>query len=121
MTRHQGIAFCEYVDPAATENAIENFNGMELGDQRLRVHRASVGVQQASALEMGVNAMSMLAGTTSPELEQGRVLQLLNMVTAEELMDNEEYEGIYIPFCLCLDPPNPIFPLLFFFRETKRR
>lgn len=37
--------------------------------------------------------MSMLAGTTSTELEHGRVLQLLNMVTAEELMDNDEYEG----------------------------
>ncbi len=66
---------------------------MELGNQHLKVQRASVGLQQASGLEMGVNAMSMLAGTTSPELEQGRVLQLLNMVTAEELMDNEEYEG----------------------------
>lgn len=66
---------------------------MELGDRNLIVKRASVGVQQASGLEMGVNAMSMLAGTTSQELEDGRVLQLLNMVTAEELMDNEDYEG----------------------------
>jgi len=44
-------------------------------------------------VEMGVNAMSLLAGTTSTELEQGRVLQLLNMVTAEELIDNEDYAG----------------------------
>ena len=66
---------------------------MELGDQHLRVLRASVGMQQASGLEMGVNAMSMLAGTTSQDLEEGRVLQLLNMVTAEELMDNDDYEG----------------------------
>lgn len=66
---------------------------MALGDQHLRVQRASIGMQQASSLEMGVNAMSLLAGTTSAELEQGRVLQLLNMVTAEELMDNDEYEG----------------------------
>lgn len=42
---------------------------------------------------MSVNAMSLLAGTTSSDLEQGRVLQLLNMVTAEELMDSEEYAG----------------------------
>ena len=42
---------------------------------------------------MSVNAMSMLAGTTSADLEEGRVLQLLNMVTAEELIDNEDYEG----------------------------
>jgi len=66
---------------------------MELGDRFLRVQRASIGVTQAAGLEMGVNAMSMLAGTTSNDLEEGRVLQLLNMVTAEELIDNEDYEG----------------------------
>ena len=66
---------------------------MELGEKNLRVQRASIGIAQASGLEMGVNAMSMLAGTTSDNLEEGRVLQLLNMVTAEELIDNEEYEG----------------------------
>lgn len=42
---------------------------------------------------MGVNAMSMFAGTTSDSFEETRVLQLLNMVTAEELIDNDEYEG----------------------------
>ncbi|KAI9882576.1 MAG: hypothetical protein M1823_005675 [Watsoniomyces obsoletus] len=90
----RGIAFCEYVDPTATEIAIEGLNGMEVGDKLLRVRRSSVGVQQASGLEMGVNAMSMLAGTTSQDLSEGRVLQLLNMVTAEELMDNDDYEEI---------------------------
>jgi splicing factor U2AF 65 kDa subunit len=67
---------------------------MELGDKHLKVQRASVGNTQASGLEMGVNAMSMLAGTTSQGLDEGRVLQLLNMVTPEELIDNEDYEGM---------------------------
>jgi splicing factor U2AF subunit len=90
----RGIAFCEYLDPAVTDIAVEGLNGMELGDKHLKVQRASIGVTQASGLEMGVNAMSMLAGTTSTDLEEGRVLQLLNMVTAEELIDNQEYEEI---------------------------
>ena len=89
----KGIAFCEYVDPAATTIAIEGLNGMELGDASLKVQRASIGYTQASGLEMGVNAMSMFAGTTSADLEESRVLQLLNMVTPEELIDNDEYEG----------------------------
>lgn len=72
---------------------MEGLNGMELGDKHLKVQRASIGNTQASGLEMGVNAMSMLAGTTSQGLEEGRVLQLLNMVTPEELIDNEDYEG----------------------------
>ena len=89
----RGIAFCEYVDPAGTPLAVEGLNGMELGDQKLKVARASIGFTQASGLEMGVNAMSMFAGTTSNDFEEGRVLQLLNMVTAEELIDNDDYEG----------------------------
>jgi len=67
---------------------------MEIGDAHLKVQRASIGAQQAAGIEMGVSAMSMLAGTQSTESEKGRVLQLLNMVTPEELMDNDEYEEI---------------------------
>lgn len=66
---------------------------MDLADHKIKVQRASIGFTQASGLEMGVNAMSMFAGTTSDNFEDGRVLQLLNMVTAEELIDNEDYEG----------------------------
>nr|XP_036585177.1 u2 snrnp auxilliary factor [Colletotrichum truncatum]KAF6795074.1 u2 snrnp auxilliary factor [Colletotrichum truncatum] len=90
----RGIAFCEYVDPAATDVAIQGLNGMDLGDRKLRVQKASVGVTQVAGVEMGVAAMSMLAGTTSTDSEETRVLQLLNMVTPEELMDNDDYEEI---------------------------
>jgi splicing factor U2AF 65 kDa subunit len=89
----RGFAFCEYVDAANTAIAVEGLNRMELGDKILEVNLASIGFTQASGLEMGVNAMSMFAGTTSTDLEEGRVLQLLNMVTAEELIDNDDYEG----------------------------
>jgi splicing factor U2AF subunit len=66
---------------------------MELSDKRLKVVRASIGATQAAGLDMGVNAMSMFAKTTSQDLEAGRVLQLLNMVTPEELIDHDDYEG----------------------------
>ena len=89
----RGVAFCEYVEQSSTDIAVEGLNGMALGDQTLKVQRASIGVSQAAGLEMSVNAMSMLAGTTSTDLEEGRVLQLLNMVTPEELMNDEDYQG----------------------------
>jgi splicing factor U2AF subunit len=66
---------------------------MELGEKRLVVRKASIGVTQVAG-EMSVNAMSMLAGTTSTDTDVSRVLQLLNMVTPDELMDNEDYEGL---------------------------
>ncbi|PGH18935.1 hypothetical protein AJ80_04262 [Polytolypa hystricis UAMH7299] len=90
----RGIAFCEYVDPSSTAIAVEGLNGMELSDKKLKVSRASIGSMQAAGLEMGVNAMSMFAKTTSQDLEAGCVLQLLNMVTPEELLDNDDYEEI---------------------------
>lgn len=68
---------------------------MDLLDKHLKVQRASIGHTQVSGVEMSVNAMSMLAGTTSQGLDDGRVLQLLNMVTPEELIDNEDYEGMF--------------------------
>ncbi|KAF2436682.1 hypothetical protein EJ08DRAFT_624338 [Tothia fuscella] len=90
----RGFGFCEYTDPEATAIAVEGLNGMEIGDSHVKVQRASIGLQQAAGLEMSVGAMSMLAGTVSTDHEKGRVLQLMNMVTAEELMDSSEYEDI---------------------------
>ena len=75
---------------------------MELGDRHLKVSRASIGITQTASLDMGVNAMSMFAKTTSQDLETSRVLQLLNMVTPEELMDNEDYEGEFLFLALAL-------------------
>jgi splicing factor U2AF subunit len=79
---------------------VEGLNGMELGDKSIKVFRASIGSIQAAGLDMGVNAMSMFAKTTSQDLEASPVLQLLNMVTAEELIDNDDYEGSFSPALL---------------------
>ncbi|KAI8953840.1 hypothetical protein F4801DRAFT_535800 [Xylaria longipes] len=91
----RGVAFCEFVDPSITEIAIQGLNGMVIGEKNLKVQKASIGITQVSGVEMGVNAMSMLAGTTaSNDAEMSRVVQLLNMVTPEELIDNDDYEEI---------------------------
>lgn len=67
---------------------------MVIGEKNLKVRKASIGITQVSGVEMGVNAMSMLAGTTaSGDAEMSRVVQLLNMVAPEELLDNDDYEG----------------------------
>ena len=77
---------------------------MGIADNTLRVRRASIGMKQAAGVEMGVNAMAMMAGTTSVDLEASRVLQLLNMVTADELLDPEEYDGkLYLIFTSLAD------------------
>ena len=100
-----------------TDIAVEGLNGMELGAKQLKVQRASIGFAQAAGLEMGVNTMSMLAGTTSDTLDEGRVLQLLNMVTSEELMDGEEYEGT----CILLTRPQRVLTSSRNMRRHQRR
>ncbi|RIB08577.1 hypothetical protein C2G38_1982616 [Gigaspora rosea] len=89
----KGFAFCEYVDPSVTDLACQGLNNMELGDRKLVVQRASVG----SAKNTGVASVlpsSVLIPSGNGEMIPTTVLQLLNMVTPEELVDDEEYEDI---------------------------
>ncbi|MBZ3879161.1 Splicing factor U2AF 65 kDa subunit [Sciurus carolinensis] len=41
----KGYAFCEYVDINVTDQAIAGLNGMQLGDKKLLIQRASVGAR----------------------------------------------------------------------------
>ncbi|KAI9695988.1 MAG: hypothetical protein M1820_008329 [Bogoriella megaspora] len=91
----RGIAFCEFENPENTRGAIEGLMNFEIGNGfKLNIARASIGQQQVAGLEMGVSAVSMLATTQSDNAEQGRVIQLLNMVVIDELMNPEDYQDI---------------------------
>ncbi|XP_075230494.1 U2 small nuclear riboprotein auxiliary factor 50 isoform X3 [Lycorma delicatula] len=91
----KGYAFCEYADVIMTDQAIAGLNGMQLGDKKLIVQRASVGAKNAvlgqqMPVTIQVPGLSMV-GTSGPPTE---VLCLLNSVTPEELQDELEYEDI---------------------------
>ncbi|XP_031632699.1 splicing factor U2AF 50 kDa subunit [Contarinia nasturtii] len=93
----KGYAFAEYVDFNITDQAIAGLNGMQLGDKKLIVQRASVGAKnsnssnvQTAPVQIQVPGLS-LVGTSGPATE---VLCLLNMVTPDELRDEDEYEDI---------------------------
>ncbi|QPH00888.1 hypothetical protein C2857_004972 [Epichloe festucae Fl1] len=91
----RGIAFAEYLEPgSANEPALNALNGMDVGGKKLTVKKASIGSTQVANFDVGITAISGLASQASTDAEKGRVLQLLNMVTPEELLDNEEYEEI---------------------------
>lgn len=66
---------------------------MDVGGKKLKVVKASIGQTQVANFDVGITAISGLASQTTNEAETTRVLQLLNMVTAEELMDGDEYDG----------------------------
>merc|ERR1712095_39123 len=48
----KGFAFCEYVDVTITDQAIAGLNGMQLGDKKLIVQRASVGAKNVVGMNM---------------------------------------------------------------------
>ena len=70
-------------------------NGMDVGGSKLKVTKASIGPTQVANFDVGITAISGLAAQNTNDAETSTVLQLLNMVTAEELMDNDDYEGKY--------------------------
>ncbi|CCA72072.1 related to pre-mRNA splicing factor U2AF large chain [Serendipita indica DSM 11827] len=95
LTGSQGFAFVEYADPAVTDIATESLNGMDLGDKKLVVQRASVGAK--GGVPIPPEAMDIPAPIVAVDLNKeanGRVVLMLNMVVAEDLMDDVEYEEI---------------------------
>lgn len=105
----RGVAFCEFRDNEITVMACSGLNGMELGDGTLRVKLASKGfdVEESAIPFAAADGMSSLASTIannnrvseiaepdSNPVAKTPVLLLLNMVTPEELVDNDEYREI---------------------------
>jgi len=98
----KGFAFLEYVDPDVTDVAIQALHGMELGDKKLIVQRASVGAKSGLILPPeAYAAAAAIAEIPKPILPAGenndeaRILLMLNMVIPEELGDDQEYQDIY--------------------------
>ncbi|BGP27761.1 splicing factor U2AF 65 kDa subunit [Rhodotorula toruloides] len=107
----KGFAFCEYVDPAVTDIACQGLNGMELGDRYLVVQRAAIGANPAKhgppgsgigfpdlppGAIPGLNQppASIIAAGEAGEGQPTRVLQVLNMVSVDELANDQDYEEI---------------------------
>lgn len=89
----KGFAFCEYLDPMVTEQAIAGLNGMQLADRKLIVQRSIAGLRNMVATQVPV----LQVPGFPTELCTGQateILCLLNMVVPSELIDDEEYEDI---------------------------
>ncbi|KIJ55655.1 hypothetical protein M422DRAFT_73428 [Sphaerobolus stellatus SS14] len=102
----KGFAFFEYADISVTDVAIQGLNGMELGDRYLVVQRASIGAKGGTGMIPNpiippeafptVPKPIMPAGdlATAPPPE-ARILLMLNMVTTEDLVNDQDYEDIF--------------------------
>ncbi|KAH8298520.1 hypothetical protein KR044_009481 [Drosophila immigrans] len=89
----KGFAFCEYLDPTITEQAIAGLHGMQLGDRKLIVQRSIAGVRNLVSNQLPVLQVPGFP-TDNLTSEATEILCLLNMVLPEELEDDEEFEDI---------------------------
>ena len=90
----QGHAFFEYVDTSVTDVAIQSLNGMEIGDKYLVVQRAEAGMPNLPYDQfLEIPRPIMPAGENNTM--DARILLMLNMVTPEDLVDDQEYGDIY--------------------------
>ncbi|KAI6225385.1 Splicing factor U2AF subunit [Aphelenchoides fujianensis] len=88
----KGYAFCEYLDTTLTDQAIAGLNGMQLGDNKLLVQLSNTNSRHTHNNQFGFGASGIdLSKGTGPATE---VLCLLNMITEDDLRDDEEFEDI---------------------------
>ena len=86
------------MDTSVTDVAIQSLNCMEIGDKYLVVQRTSVGAK----LGMPNLLYDQLPEITRPIMPAGEnntmdahILLMLDMVTPEDFVDDQEYGGIY--------------------------
>lgn len=89
----KGYAFCEYVDVSMTDQAIAGLNGMQLGDKKLIVQRASVGAKNPmigaqAPVQIQVPGLSMV-GTSGPatEVNFAKIFEYLSKIIKLQLND----------------------------------
>lgn len=99
----KGFAFFEYADAGVTDVAIQTLNGMELGGRYLVVQRASVGAKPGTPGMIPNLPYDQFPEIPRPIMPAGsdassvgaRILLMLNMVTADDLIDDQEYDDLF--------------------------
>ncbi|XP_076895637.1 splicing factor U2af large subunit A-like isoform X2 [Bidens hawaiensis] len=100
----KGYAFCVYQDLSVTDIACAALNGIKMGDKTLTVRRANQGqIQpnpgQESVLlhaqqQIAMQRMMLQPGAIGIGTPPTKVLSLTQVVTEEELINDEDYEDI---------------------------
>lgn len=100
----KGFAFFEFVDPSVVDAACTGLHGMQVGDKTLTVRRASssTGGNTATHASMGTPVVRGTEGDPARPTVSANVLltssttvvELRNVVTREEVENDEEFEEI---------------------------
>ncbi|KAH0903622.1 hypothetical protein HID58_043125 [Brassica napus] len=95
----KGYAFCVFQDPSVTDIACAALNGIKMGDKTLTVRRAVQGViqpkpEQEEVLLHAQQQIALQRLMLQPGSTPTKIVCLTQVVTADDLGDDEEYEDI---------------------------
>uniref|UniRef100_A0A5B7BXP2 Splicing factor U2af large subunit n=1 Tax=Davidia involucrata TaxID=16924 RepID=A0A5B7BXP2_DAVIN len=95
----KGYAFCVYQDLSVTDIACAALNGIKMGDKTLTVRRANQGTsqpkpEQESVLLHAQQQIALQRFILQPGAIASKVLCLTQVVSADELGDDDNYEDI---------------------------
>ncbi|XP_038722937.1 splicing factor U2af large subunit B-like isoform X4 [Tripterygium wilfordii] len=97
----KGYAFCVYQDLSVTDIACAALNGIKMGDKTLTVRRANQGTTQPKPEQENVLlhaqqqiALQRLMLQPTAAIIASKVVCLTQVVSEDELKDDEEYEDI---------------------------
>ncbi|KAG7588096.1 RNA recognition motif domain [Arabidopsis suecica] len=95
----KGYAFCVYQDPSVTDIACAALNGIKMGDKTLTVRRAIQGViqpkpEQEEVLLHAQQQIALQRLMLQPGGTPTKIVCLTQVVTADDLRDDEEYADI---------------------------
>ncbi|XP_009629636.1 splicing factor U2af large subunit B [Nicotiana tomentosiformis] len=95
----KGYAFCVYQDVSVTDIACAALNGIKMGDKTLTVRRANQGTtqpkpEQESVLLHAQQQIALQRLMLQPATLATKVLSLTEVVSADELNDDEDYQDI---------------------------
>jgi splicing factor U2AF subunit len=88
-----GVAFCEFKDPKVGDLACQGLNDVELIGKKVKMTRVCQGIIQPSTM-VSAPINSVVSIANEKETYESLVIQMFNMVTAEELVDDIEFEEI---------------------------
>ncbi|KAL9310213.1 Splicing factor U2af large subunit B [Arabidopsis thaliana] len=95
----KGYAFCVYQDPSVTDIACAALNGIKMGDKTLTVRRAIQGAiqpkpEQEEVLLYAQQQIALQRLMFQPGGTPTKIVCLTQVVTADDLRDDEEYAEI---------------------------
>ncbi|KAL9244842.1 hypothetical protein vseg_018563 [Gypsophila vaccaria] len=97
----KGYAFCVYSDPSVTDVACAALNGIKMGDKTLTVRRATQGTvqpnpEQEIVLQHAQQQIMLQKLMLLPGALPTKVVCLTQVVTVDDLKDDEEYQDILV-------------------------